>query len=93
VIGVVKRAWIPLVIRVVVVVGGFVAYRMHGAFASHAVTTAGQGAVTERTNSALSRLLAGLLRTLARRRCTMCSTSRPRLPTPANSTGFQELLK
>ncbi len=41
--GVVKRAWIPLVITVVVVVvGGFVAYRLHGAFASHGVTTAGQ---------------------------------------------------
>ncbi len=52
-----------------------------------------RSAVTERTNSALSKVLAGHLRTLARRRCTVCSTSRPRLPTPANSTGFQELLK
>ncbi|AKN16661.1 MmpS family transport accessory protein [Mycobacterium haemophilum] len=36
------RMWIPLVIAAVVVVGGFVAYRLHGLFASHAVSGSGQ---------------------------------------------------
>lgn len=40
--GFLKRWWMPLVITVVVVVGGFVAYRLHGAFASQRDTAAGQ---------------------------------------------------
>ncbi|MCV7421045.1 hypothetical protein H7K45_10890 [Mycobacterium yunnanensis] len=38
-VGIVKRAWIPLVIVVVVVLGGVVVYRMHGFFGSDNETT------------------------------------------------------
>lgn len=34
--------WIPLVIAAVVMVGGFVAYRLHGIFGSHRLSAAGQ---------------------------------------------------
>jgi len=39
VVGIVKRAWIPLLIVVVVAVGGVVVYRMHGLFGSDNETT------------------------------------------------------
>lgn len=38
-VGIVKRAWIPLLIVVVVVLGGVVVYRMHGLFGSDNETT------------------------------------------------------
>lgn len=38
-VGIVKRAWIPLLIVVVVAVGGVVVYRMHGLFGSDNETT------------------------------------------------------
>lgn len=38
---VLKRIWIPLVIAAVVMVGGFVAYRLHGIFGSHRLSSAG----------------------------------------------------
>jgi hypothetical protein len=42
--GIVKRAWIPLLIVVVVALGGVVVYRMHGLFGSDNETTrAGAG--------------------------------------------------
>jgi len=37
-----KRIWIPLVIAAVVMVGGFVAYRLHKIFGSQHLSTAGQ---------------------------------------------------
>jgi hypothetical protein len=40
-LGVLKRVWIPLVIALVVAVGGFVAYRLQGIFGSHRVSEAG----------------------------------------------------
>jgi hypothetical protein len=44
VVGVVKRAWIPLLIVVVVAVAGLVVYRMHGLFgADNETTRAGAG--------------------------------------------------
>jgi hypothetical protein len=44
VIGVVKRAWIPLLIVMVVAVAGFVVHRMHGFFGSNTeVTRSGSG--------------------------------------------------
>jgi hypothetical protein len=39
VVGIVKRAWIPLLIVVVVAIGGVVVYRMHGLFGSDNETT------------------------------------------------------
>jgi hypothetical protein len=48
--GVLKRTWIPLVITVVVAVGGFFAYRLHGAFASQGVSTTGQVEVIQPIN-------------------------------------------
>jgi hypothetical protein len=39
VVGIVKRAWIPLLIVVVVALGGVVVYRMHGFFGSDNETT------------------------------------------------------
>jgi len=39
VVGIVKRAWIPLLIVVVVALGGIVVYRMHGLFGSDNETT------------------------------------------------------
>jgi hypothetical protein len=39
VVGIVKRAWIPLLIVVVVALGGVVVYRMHGLFGSDNETT------------------------------------------------------
>ncbi|MDD4867619.1 MAG: MmpS family transport accessory protein [Mycobacterium sp.] len=41
-LGVLKRAWIPLVIVSVVAVGGFVAYRLQGIFGTHRTSEAGQ---------------------------------------------------
>ncbi|MEU0496812.1 MmpS family transport accessory protein [Mycobacterium sp. NPDC006124] len=38
-VGIVKRAWIPLLIVVVVAIGGVVVYRMHGFFGSNNETT------------------------------------------------------
>ena len=38
-VGIVKRAWIPLLIVVVVALGGIVVYRMHGLFGSDNETT------------------------------------------------------
>ena len=38
-VGIVKRAWIPLLIVVVVALGGVVVYRMHGLFGSDNETT------------------------------------------------------
>lgn len=38
-VGIVKRAWIPLLIVVVVAIGGVVVYRMHGLFGSDNETT------------------------------------------------------
>ena len=38
-VGIVKRAWIPLLIVVVVALGGVVVYRMHGFFGSDNETT------------------------------------------------------
>ena len=37
---VVKRAWVPLVIMVLVVVAGFAVYRLHGAFGVHGAASA-----------------------------------------------------
>lgn len=43
-ISVVKRAWIPLLIVVVVAIAGFCVYRLHGVFGSHnEITRAGAG--------------------------------------------------
>ncbi|KAA0102062.1 hypothetical protein CIW49_01615 [Mycolicibacterium sp. P1-18] len=43
-VGIVKRAWIPLLIVVVVVLGGVVVYRMHGFFGSNnEITRPGAG--------------------------------------------------
>lgn len=43
-VGIVKRAWIPLLILVVVAVGGVVVYRMHGFFGSdNEITRPGAG--------------------------------------------------
>jgi len=39
VVGIVKRAWIPLLIVVVIAIGGVVVYRMHGLFGSDNETT------------------------------------------------------
>jgi hypothetical protein len=41
-LGILKRVWIPLVIAAVVMVGGFVAYRLHRIFGSHTVSAAGE---------------------------------------------------
>jgi hypothetical protein len=41
-VAVLKRMWISLVIAAVVMVGGFVAYRLHKIFGSHHLSTAGQ---------------------------------------------------
>ena len=38
-VGIVKRAWIPLLIVVVIAIGGVVVYRMHGLFGSDNETT------------------------------------------------------
>ena len=38
-VGIVKRAWIPLLIVVVIALGGVVVYRMHGLFGSDNETT------------------------------------------------------
>ncbi len=38
-VGIVKRAWIPLLIVVVIALGGIVVYRMHGFFGSDNETT------------------------------------------------------
>lgn len=38
-VGIVKRAWIPLLIVVVIALGGVVVYRMHGIFGSDNETT------------------------------------------------------
>jgi len=44
VVGIVKRAWIPLLIVVVVALGGVVVYRMHGFFGSdNEITRPGAG--------------------------------------------------
>jgi hypothetical protein len=44
VVGVLKRAWIPLLIVVVVAIGGLVVYRMHGFFGSNnEITRPGAG--------------------------------------------------
>jgi len=44
VVGIVKRAWIPLLIAVVVALGGVVVYRMHGFFGSdNEITRPGAG--------------------------------------------------
>ncbi|EUA31641.1 conserved membrane family protein [Mycobacterium intracellulare] len=40
-LGILKRAWIPLVIVAVAAVGGFVAYRLQGVFGSHRVAEVG----------------------------------------------------
>ena len=40
-LGILKRTWIPLVIVVVVAIGGFVAYRLQGIFGSNRVSEAG----------------------------------------------------
>jgi hypothetical protein len=40
-LGFLKRMWIPLVIVAVIMVGGFVAYRLHGMFGSHGLSAAG----------------------------------------------------
>jgi Mycobacterium membrane protein len=37
---IVKRAWVPLVIMVLAVVGGFAVYRLHGAFGVHHASSA-----------------------------------------------------
>ena len=37
---VVKRAWIPLVVMVLVAIAGFAVYRLHGVFGVHGVTSA-----------------------------------------------------
>jgi hypothetical protein len=37
-----KRMWIPLIIAAVVMVGGFVAYRLHEIFGSHTLSAAGE---------------------------------------------------
>jgi MmpS family membrane protein len=37
---VVKRAWVPLVIMVLVAIAGFAVYRLHGAFGVHGATSA-----------------------------------------------------
>ena len=43
-VGIVKRAWIPLLIAVVVALGGVVVYRMHGFFGSdNEITRPGAG--------------------------------------------------
>ncbi len=43
-VGIVKRVWIPLLILVVVAVGGVVVYRMHGIFGSdNEITRSGAG--------------------------------------------------
>ncbi|MDT5000478.1 MAG: hypothetical protein QOK12_2583, partial [Mycobacterium sp.] len=43
-LGLVKRAWIPLLIAVVVALGGLVVYRMHGFFGSNnEITRPGAG--------------------------------------------------
>lgn len=49
-VGVLKRMWIPLVIAAVVMVGGFVAYRLHGIFGSHRLSAAGQVEAIEPIN-------------------------------------------
>jgi hypothetical protein len=41
-LGILKRTWIPLIIVAVVMVGGFVAYRLHKIFGSHALSPAGE---------------------------------------------------
>jgi hypothetical protein len=41
-LGVLKRMWIPLIIVAVVMVGGFVAYRLHKMFGSHTLLAAGE---------------------------------------------------
>jgi hypothetical protein len=41
-LGVLKRMWIPLIIVSVVMVGGFVAYRLHKMFGSHTLSAAGE---------------------------------------------------
>lgn len=41
-LGVLKRFWISLVIVAVVMVGGFVAHRLHNMFGSHGVSAVGQ---------------------------------------------------
>jgi hypothetical protein len=41
-LGILKRMWIPLIIVAVVMVGGFVAYRLHKMFGSHALSAAGE---------------------------------------------------
>jgi hypothetical protein len=44
VIAFVKRTWMPLIVVVVVLLGGFVVYRMHGLFGSHnEITRSGAG--------------------------------------------------
>lgn len=43
-VGIIKRAWIPLLIVVVVLIGGAVVYRMHGFFGSNnEITRSGAG--------------------------------------------------
>ena len=39
----VKRAWMPLVIVVVVAIAGFTVYRLRGVFGSHDTTTVASG--------------------------------------------------
>jgi len=41
VLGILKRMWIPLLIAAVVMVGGFIAYRLQGIFGSHRLGVAG----------------------------------------------------
>ncbi|WP_343600881.1 MmpS family transport accessory protein [Mycobacterium sp.] len=41
-LGVLKRIWIPLLIVAVVMVGGFVAYRLQKIFGSHSLSAAGE---------------------------------------------------
>jgi MmpS family membrane protein len=41
-LGILKRVWIPLIIVAVVMVGGFVAYRLHKMFGSHVLSAAGE---------------------------------------------------
>lgn len=49
-IGFLKRMWIPLVITAVVLVGGFIAYRLHKIFGSHGLSSAGQVEAIEPIN-------------------------------------------
>jgi hypothetical protein len=49
-LGILKRMWIPLLIAVVLAVGGFVAYRLHGIFGSHRLSEAGQVEAIEPIN-------------------------------------------